>query len=230
MPTAILAWPSCQTGPVRSRHEQLKQARLYLVCDAQPDEFLTAALRGGVDLLQLRMKQADDAEILAAAVRFRALCDAHDALFILNDRVDLVEAASADGVHVGQDDTPVSAAREAVGPDRLVGLSTHSPEQIDAAAGVDYIGVGPVHATPTKPGRPAVGLELVRYAAAHARLPFFAIGGISVDNVGAAAAAGASRVAVVRALTESEDPEHAARTLLGALSGREEALIGSAKS
>ena len=107
----------------------------------------------------------------------------------------------------------VAHARAVAGPERLVGLSTHSPAQIDAAAGVDYIGVGPVHETPTKPGRPAVGLELVRYAAANATVPFFAIGGISVANVGAVRDAGAQRIAVVRALTEANDVEIAARAL-----------------
>jgi thiamine-phosphate pyrophosphorylase len=207
--------------------ERLQTARLYLVCDEQSDEFLTAALRGGVDIVQLRMKAASDAEILRAAARFRDLCRAEDALFILNDRVDLVAAADADGVHVGQDDTPVAAAREVVGPSRLVGLSTHSPDQVDAASGVDYIGVGPVHATPTKPGRPAVGEELVRYAAARASVPFFAIGGIAPSCVAAVRSAGASRIAVVRALTQAADPESVARQLREALTTPEEALVGS---
>ena len=175
----ILAPQSCQTPGVDSRRQRLQAAHLYLVCDDRPDDFLAAALRGGVDIVQLRIKDGSDEEVLAAARRFRAACDAHDALFILNDRPDLVHAADADGVHVGQDDTAVAQARELIGPDRLIGLSTHSPAQVDAAAGadVDYIGVGPVHETPTKPGRPAVGLELVRYAASSASVPFFAIGG-----------------------------------------------------
>lgn len=199
------------------RLERLAQARLYLVCDARGEDFLRAALRGGVDIVQLRLKDASDAEILTAAARCRAVCAEHGALFILNDRPDLVEPAGADGVHVGQDDMAVPAARAHVGPERLVGLSTHTREQVDAAAGVDYIGVGPVHATPTKPGRPAVGLELVRHAAAHARVPFFAIGGIAPENVAAVRAAGASRIAVVRALTEAPSPQDAARTLRAAL-------------
>jgi thiamine-phosphate pyrophosphorylase len=178
-------------------------------------------------MIQLRMKSASEAEILRAAARFREICRAHDALFILNDRVDLVAAAGADGVHVGQDDTPVAAAREALGPELIVGLSTHSPEQIDTASGVDYIGVGPVHATPTKPGRPAVGVELVRYAATHAAVPFFAIGGIGPRNAAAVRAAGASRIAVVRALTQAADPEPAARRLRQALTSPQEALVGT---
>jgi len=168
-----------------------------------------------VDILQLRMKDVADEDIVAAARRFARAAAEHDALFILNDRPDLVAAAGADGVHVGQDDAPVADARRLVGPDRLIGLSTHTPEQLDATAGVpvDYIGVGPVHATPTKPGRPAVGLDLVRYAAEHATVPFFAIGGISPDNAVAVRDAGAGRIAVVRAITEAPDPAGATRAL-----------------
>lgn len=201
------------------RRQRLAQARLYLVCDAQPDEFLVAALAGGVDIIQLRSKSGSDVEILAAARRFAAVCRSHGALFIINDRPDLAVAAGADGVHVGQDDAPVSDARAAVGPDRIVGLSTHSPAQIDAAAqtDVDYIGVGPVHATPTKPGRPPVGVDLVAYAAAHARPPFFAIGGINPSNVDAVVDAGAERIVVVRALTESANPQLTASVLQTAI-------------
>jgi thiamine-phosphate pyrophosphorylase len=214
---------------VTALRDRLSHARLYLVCGEASDEFLRAALRGGVDIVQLRMKASSDAEIVTVARRFARACAAHDVLFILNDRPDLVAAAGADGVHVGQDDTPTAQARTIVGPERLVGLSTHSPAQIDAAArgdggdgsgsgsgsgsGVDYIGVGPVHETPTKPGRPAVGLELVRYAAGHAAVPFFAIGGIDPGNLAGVRAAGARRVAIVRALTEAADPERAAREL-----------------
>lgn len=202
---------------MRTRHERLAAARLYLVCDAQPDAFLDAALRGGVVIVQLRVKEGSGAAILDAARRFARICATHGALFILNDRPELVARAGADGVHVGQDDAPVAQARALVGADRIVGLSTHTPAQVDAAAGldVDYIGVGPVHETPTKPGRPAVGLELVRYAAEHARSPFFAIGGINAGNVARVRAAGAERIAVVRALTQAPDPEALARELLG---------------
>ena len=226
--TPILAPQSCQTPGVDARRQRLRAAHLYLVCDDRPDDFLAAALRGGVDIVQLRIKDGSDEEILAAARRFRAACDAHDALFILNDRPDLVHAADADGVHVGQEDTAVAQARELIGPDRLIGLSTHSPAQVDAAAGtdVDYIGVGPVHATPTKPGRPAVGLELVRYAAANAAVPFFAIGGISPANVNDVAAAGAERIAVVRALIDAADPERTAGELRTAVD-RTGARVGS---
>jgi thiamine-phosphate pyrophosphorylase len=200
---------------VTDLRQRLSSARLYLVCDARPDGFLDSALRGGVDLVQLRCKDANDEEILAAASRFARVCRSHDALFILNDRPDLVAQAGADGVHVGQDDVPVPRARELVGRDRLVGLSTHSPAQIEAAnrANVDYIGVGPVHETPTKPGRPAVGIELVRHAARHAQIPFFAIGAVATENIEAVTSAGAERVAVVRALTDATDVQRAARRL-----------------
>jgi thiamine-phosphate pyrophosphorylase len=203
------------------RRERLRAAQLYLVTGARPGgrplaDVLEPALRGGVDLVQLREKDSSDDEILAAAAEARALCDASGALLVVNDRPDLAVRAGADGVHVGQDDMPVSAARDVVGPDLLVGLSTHAPEEIDAADG-DYIGVGPVHSTPTKPGRPAVGLDLVRHAAAHADVPWFAIGGIDPASVRAVVDAGATRIAVVRAITEADDPEAAARALRAAL-------------
>lgn len=207
------------------RRQRLHDARLYLVCDERPDEFLDQALVGGVDIVQLRVKEgADDARLVQIGQRYARACARHGALLILNDRPDLVEAAGADGAHVGQDDMPVAAARALVGDDRLVGLSTHSPAQIDAAgaAGVDYIGVGPVHTTPTKPGRPAVGLDLVRHAAQHAAVPFFAIGGIDEACVDAVREAGGRRVAVVRALTQSADPQRTARRL------REGVRVGAA--
>jgi thiamine-phosphate pyrophosphorylase len=206
--------------------ERLAAARLYLVCPARPRAWLDAALRGGVDVVQLRDKDATDEQLLAAAPAFRAAADAAGLPFILNDRPDLVAATGADGVHVGQDDVPVTAARAAVGPDAIVGLSTHSPAQVDAAAGldVDYIACGPLVETPTKPGRPAAGLGLVEYAAAHATVPFFAIGGIDPELARRAAAAGAQRIVVVRALTEAADPERAARELRAAL---EEVSVGT---
>ncbi|MFN8174741.1 MAG: thiamine phosphate synthase [Solirubrobacteraceae bacterium] len=204
------------------RRALLRAARLYLVCDArpgghEPGAFLAAALRGGVDVVQLRDKGLGDDALLAAARAFRAACDAAGALFVLNDRPDLVAAAGADGVHVGQDDMPVADARALVGADRIVGLSTHTPEQVAAGAGADYIGVGPVHATPTKPGRPAVGTALIGHAARHAAVPWFAIGGIGRDTLDPVLSAGARRVAVVRALTGASDPEAEARALREAL-------------
>jgi thiamine-phosphate pyrophosphorylase len=210
------------------RRARLREARLYLVCGAGGDgrgdlrAFLEAALRGGVDLVQLREKDpsfADEALLEAARV-FRTAADAHGALFVLNDRPDLVAAAQADGVHLGQDDMPVAEARALVGEDVLIGGSTHTPQQVDDAsvADLDYFAVGPIHATPTKPGRPAVGTELVRHAASAPRaVPWFAIGGIDTANLGEVVAAGATRIVVVRALTHADDPEATARALRGAL-------------
>jgi thiamine-phosphate pyrophosphorylase len=196
--------------------ERLRRARLYLVVEAAAEHVLGPALRGGVDMVQLRDKDADDDELLRAAARFRSICDEHGALFWLNDRPDLALAAGADGVHVGQDDTPVAEVRSAVGPDLLIGLSTHSPEQFDAAleSGADQLSVGPVWETPTKAGRPAAGLDYVRYAAEHGGdVPWFAIGGIDLDNAGEVVAAGARRIVVVRAIRDADEPERAARVL-----------------
>lgn len=217
---------------VRTIHERLDAALLYLVCDRRPGgrpltDVLTAALRGGVDIFQLRDKHATDDELLTAGAEARELCAAAGALFILNDRPDLAVAVAADGVHVGQDDGSIAAARVVVGPDRIIGRSTHEPAHLAAAAGADYVAVGPVHATPTKPGRPAAGLGYVRHAAAHAAagVPWFAIGGIDTDTVGDIVAAGAGRIVVVRAIAEAPDPEVAARTLRAALTT--EALVGA---
>lgn len=218
---------------IEHRRERLARARIYLVCDARPAvrdpaPFLDRALTGGVDVVQLRDKTADDDALRMAAAIFRRACRDRDALFIVNDRPELALAADADGVHVGQDDVAVSEARAAVGTGRLVGLSTHTVEQVDAGrrSGADYIAVGPVHATPTKPAYPAVGHALVAYAATHVGLPWFAIGGIDPTNVSAVAAAGARRIVVVRAITEAEDPAAAARALRVGLE-REEASVGA---
>jgi thiamine-phosphate pyrophosphorylase len=205
-----------------ARRSALERARLYLICDARPAgrdpaRFLDAALNGGVDVVQLRDKRLDDDALLRAADVFSRCCEDHGALFVLNDRPDLAVRAGADGVHVGQEDMAVGEARLLAGEGVLVGRSTHSVQQADAGAAADYIGVGPVHATPTKPGRAAVGLELVRYAAAAARVPFFAIGGIDPSNVDRVVAAGAQRVAVVRAIVDAPDPEAAARELRAAV-------------
>jgi thiamine-phosphate pyrophosphorylase len=200
---------------VRPR-DRIGSARLYLVCDARPRAFLDAALRGGVDVIQLRDKALGDDGLLAAARDFRAAADAAGSLFVLNDRADLVEACGADGVHIGQDDGSVAAARAAVGPDRIVGRSTHAPAQgaeADADPDVDYLAVGPVHATPTKPGRPAAGVGYVAWAAAHVTTPWFAIGGLDAGNLPEVTAHGASRIVVVRAIADAADPEAAARAL-----------------
>jgi thiamine-phosphate pyrophosphorylase len=200
--------------------ERIAGARLYLVCDARPRAFLDAALRGGVDVIQLRDKSLGDEGLIEAAREFRAAAEAAGALFVLNDRPDLVAACGADGVHVGQDDAAPAAARAIVGEERIVGRSTHAPDQLAAAeadADVDYYAVGPVHETPTKPGRPAVGLGYVRHAAAHARKPWFAIGGIDAATIDAVVEAGARRVIVVRAIANAADAEVAARELRAAL-------------
>lgn len=200
------------------RRARLSKAHLYLVCDARPGgrellDVLRAALAGGVDVVQLREKRLDDEALTAVAREAVALCARAGALLIVNDRPAVALAAGADGVHVGQEDMPVPEVRELVGEDLLIGLSTHAPAEIEGAGQADYIGVGPVYATPTKPGRPAVGLELVRYAAQHAPGPFFAIGGIDAENIGAVLDAGATRVAVVRAIAQAADPEAAAHEL-----------------
>lgn len=189
--------------------------RLYLVAPARPDlaDLLEAAVAGGVDLVQIREKGLPDGVLLRALEEARGVTRRLGVPLVVNDRPDLAVLAGADAVHVGQDDLPAEAARRFGLP---VGLSTHAPGEIDAAH-ADYIGVGPVHATPTKEGRPAVGLELVRYAAGHARQPWFAIGGIDRTNVEAVVAAGATRIAVVRAIADAPDPEAAARELRAAL-------------
>lgn len=200
------------------RHKRLARARLYLIGDTQAlKRVLRAALAGGVAVVQLR--NAGQAVVADDAFALRNRCREAGALFIVNNDPALAVEIDADGVHVGQDDVTVAAAREIVGAGRLVGLSTHSVEQIETAAGADYIGVGPVWATPTKPGYAPVGLELIRYAAEHARVPFFAIGGIDAANAGAVFAAGAQRIAVVRAIGNAADPELAARALLEAAIG-----------
>jgi thiamine-phosphate pyrophosphorylase len=201
---------------------RLERARLYLVLEARPrgedpSALLDAALRGGVDVVQLRDKHLSADEIARAAAPFRRACDAHDALFVLNDRPDLVDACGADGVHVGQADTSVREARAAVGPDRIVGLSIETEAQLDAIDGADYLGVGAVFATPTKTESVAGGLELVRATAARVAVPWFAIGGIEPANVAEVVAAGAPGVAVVRAIRDADDPEAAARSLRTAL-------------
>ncbi len=209
-------------GP--ARRERLAGSRLYLVLEARPrgegpSPLLQAALRGGVDVVQLREKELPDEALVAAAEPFREMCAEHGALFVLNDRPDLVEACDADGVHVGQADAPALQARSRVGAERLVGVSVTSREQMVAAqdAGADYAGVQAIFATPTKPEEVAYGLEIVHVAAATLTIPWFAIGGIELGNVAGVVAAGASGVAVVRAIRDADDPEAAARELRAAL-------------
>jgi thiamine-phosphate pyrophosphorylase len=215
---------SSQTSSPADRRDRLERARLYFVTDLRAGlgALLRAALAGGVDMVQLRDKRASDDELLEAAAVARAACDEHGALLWLNDRPDLALAAGADGVHVGQDDEPVADVRRAVGPDVLVGLSTHSPGQLDAALATtdaDELSVGPVWETPTKEGRPAAGLDYVRYAARRAGRDraWFAIGGIDAGNIADVVAAGAERAVVVRAIRDADDPRAAAAALRAAL-------------
>lgn len=214
------------------RRERLRTARLYFVCDARPhgedpEALLRAALSGGADIVQLREKELGRAEIERAAATFRRVCDTYSALFILNDDPELARSCRADGVHVGQDDGSAAAARELLGPDAIVGLSTHSEEQIAAAATrpVDHISVGPIWETPTKPGRPAAGIDYVRYAAATAaeELPWFAIGAIDAGNAAQVIEAGARRLVVVRAIRDADDPRTAAAQLAAAVGERQSA-------
>jgi thiamine-phosphate pyrophosphorylase len=213
------------------RRARLADARLYLVCPERPaqapeaarglPELVRAAVAGGVDIVQLREKHAGDEAQLPLANDLARLCEDLGALFIVNDSPRLARDARADGVHVGQDDIPVAEARAIVGPDMLVGLSTHARAEVDAAAAlaadgsyaVDYIAVGPVHETPTKAGRPAAGIDLVTYAAAHARVPFFAIGGLHAGNLREVLDSGATRAVILRAIADAEDPEQAARAV-----------------
>jgi thiamine-phosphate pyrophosphorylase len=196
--------------------DRLAHSRLYLVLAGSDAHLLERALRGGVDIVQLRDKTLIDEDLVAAAEPFRVACEAHGALFVLNDRPDLVEACGADGVHVGRRDMPVEEARALVGSDRLVGLSASTVGELEDVAGADYVGVT-AFTTPTKEDAVAGGLELVGVAAKILTIPWFAIGGIAFSNVGEVAAAGAPGVAVIRAIRDADDPEAAARELRAAL-------------
>jgi thiamine-phosphate pyrophosphorylase len=206
-------------GP--DRHERLSRSHLYLVLESRPHgqdphQLLDAALRGGVDIVQLRDKELGDEALVAAAGPFRAACDVHGALFVLNDRPDLVEPCGADGVHVGRPDASVATARADVGPDRLIGISISTIGELEDVEGADYAGVN-AFATPTKEDAVAGGLELVQAATARLAMPWFAIGGIDLSNVAEVATAGAPGIAVVRAIRDADDPEAAARELRQAL-------------
>ena len=206
-----------------SQRDRLASSRLYVVTGARQDRgdlegFLGSILEAGVDIVQLREKEAEAGDLLRWAEVFRKATRRHDALFVVNDRPDVAVAAEADGVHLGQNDLPAGFAREVVGPSALIGISTHDEEQLTAAsAAADYVCVGPVHETPTKPGRPATGLGLVRAAAERERRPWFAIGGIDPGNLSEVVEAGASRVVVARAVTDAEDSAAAVRDLLRGL-------------
>jgi thiamine-phosphate pyrophosphorylase len=204
-----------------ARRDRLARSRLYLVLEARPHgedprPLLDAALRGGVDIVQLRDKDLDDDALVAAAASFRAACDAHDALFVLNDRPDLVAPCGADGVHVGRGDVAVGAARTLIGSERLLGLSASTVDELGDVGGADYVGVT-AFATPTKDDAVPGGLELLRAAAESLIVPWFAIGGIELSNVAEVAGAGAPGVAVVRAIRDADEPEDAARQLRVAL-------------
>jgi thiamine-phosphate pyrophosphorylase len=209
--------PAPAASPGEARRGALRRARLYLCTADRPDlaEFVTAVCGAGVDIVQLRDKELPDRELLARAAIAREATHAAGALFVLNDRPDLAMACGADGVHVGQDDVPATVARRIVGPEALVGLSTHAPEELAASAGepVDYVSAGPVEPTPTKPGRPGTGLDYIRLAAERSPHPFFVTGGVSPATLPAIAAAGATRFVVVRALTEAADPAAVAKEL-----------------
>ena len=230
-----------------SRDDVHTTARLYLCIDARRDRgdfaaFVDAAFAGGVDIIQLRDKTLEAAEELELLEVLQQAAHRHGRLWAVNDRADLAALSGAPVFHIGQKDITLAAARRFLGKDAVVGLSTHSPDQVNAAiaaspgrSGLDYFCVGPVWATPTKPGRAAVGLELVRYAAGAIRraeaadvgsvdgvVPWFAIGGIDLGNVEQVVEAGARRIVVVRAITEAEDPAGAARDLLAALDAAED--------
>lgn len=202
-----------------ARSARLGAARLYLCTPDRPDleAFLDAVLAGGVDVVQLREKGIEAARELDLLALVSELAARHGALWSVNDRADVAAVSGADVLHLGQDDLPVPLARRVVASDVLVGLSTHDPAQASAAAvaeGVDYFCVGPTWETPTKPGRAAAGLSLVRHAAGlGTERPWFAIGGISATNLSQVLDAGATRVVVVRVLTEAPDPFAAAQAL-----------------
>jgi thiamine-phosphate pyrophosphorylase len=204
-----------------NRQQMLQQAQLYLVTTPTDTlkETVEAALQGGVRLVQYRDKDAADSVRFERAKMLRSLCDRYQALFIVNDRVDLALAVEADGVHLGQQDLPVAVARRLLGPDRTIGRSTTNPEELARAMqeDVDYVGVGPVYATPTKTDKAVAGLDYVRYATAHSTLPWFAIGGIDEQNIPEVVAAGAERVAIVRAIMKAEDPAQAAQRIIAQL-------------
>jgi thiamine-phosphate pyrophosphorylase len=212
----VAAVPELDGAAIRAR---LADARLYLCTPLRPDlaEFVDAALAGGVDIVQLREKSLEAREELAALATLAEVCARHGALLSVNDRADVALAAGADILHLGQDDLPVPWARRVVGEDVVIGRSTHDREQAAAAAregGADYFCTGPCWPTPTKPGRPAPGLDLVRAtAAAGPDRPWFAIGGIDEARLPEVRAAGATRVVVVRAITDAADPRAAASRL-----------------
>ncbi len=195
----------------------LGDRRLYLCAPDRPDleDFLRHCIAGGVDVVQLREKNLDARALLARAGVAKEVCAEAGVPFILNDRPDLALELGVDGVHVGQDDASPSLARRLLGPDAIVGYSTHTPGELEAAQHepVDYVSVGPIEATPTKPGRPGTGLDYLRHAAGTSHHPFFVTGGVTPSTLPEMMEAGGRRFVVVRYLTETDDPEGAARSL-----------------
>lgn len=193
-----------------TRHQQLAKSQLYLVTSPHDKILATveAALQGGVNIVQYRDKNSDDQTRLTEAGKLKEVCRKYGALFFMNDRVDLAIALDADGVHLGQQDLPIALARQLLGPQKLIGRSTTNPEEMAKAIeeGADYIGVGPVYETPTKPGKKAAGLEYVQYAVKNSPIPWFAIGGIDMQNIDDVLLAGAERVCVVRSIMQAEQP------------------------
>ena len=204
-----------------TRRERLERARLYVVTGVRPDlaKFLDEVLSAGVDIVQLREKEAQASDLIRWGQTFRRAAERHGALFIVNDRPEVAQELQADGVHLGQDDLSPAEAREVLGPDAIIGVSTHAPDQWDGASTeADYLCAGPVWETPTKPGRPAAGLEYIRHATNSAeRRPWFAIGGINERNLPEVIDAGATRIVVVRAVTEAAEPAGAVRSLVDGL-------------
>ncbi|MGA1623265.1 MAG: thiamine phosphate synthase [Synechocystis sp.] len=203
----------------QSRLQQLQSIPLYLVTSPVTNlvDIVEAALKGGLRLVQYRDKDTDDCLRWQRAQQLQQLCQRYDALFLVNDRVDLALAVNADGVHLGQQDMPIAVARQLLGPQKIIGRSTTNPEEMQRAIaeGADYIGVGPVYATPTKAGKAPAGLEYVQYAATHATVPWFAIGGIDPSNLPDVIHAGGRKVAIVRAIMEADDPQGMTTQLLG---------------
>jgi thiamine-phosphate pyrophosphorylase len=202
---------------------RLQDKNLYLVTSSDKfesdDDFLDAvasALDGGVKLIQLREKSHDAKRIIKLAKKVRELTSIYDAIFIMNDRIDIAQIVDADGVHLGQDDVDIKDARSILGDKMIIGISTHCPEQAQKAQeqGADYIGVGPIFTTPTKPGRTAVTTDYAKWVSANINIPWYAIGGIDMSNIQDVLNAGATRVAVVRAIINAKSPSDAAKSFL----------------
>lgn len=216
-----MRWPVGSVGG--ARRERLARSRLYIVTDARQEqgdliEFLDAILSAGCDIVQLREKQAEAGDLLLWGGVFKAEAARYGALFIVNDRPDVAVALEADGAHLGQRDLPPQVARRILGDDAIIGQSCHTPKQHDGAPReVDYVTAGPIYETPTKPGRQGTGYELLDHAARTVSRPWFAIGGINAYTLPVVVAKGATRIVVVRAVTEAPDPATAVRELLSLL-------------